>query len=196
METFGLPEQPTPEERQPVQDAIQRERTTQPQSGSIKAGEVLASFSVLEGAPFSRSRRWMWSMLLLVLVLLAIAFGFDGMNSITMALAFAVLIGVYGLTMRRADPSRRIPLTFTTYGLQLAGRFYPYTRFRYFYLLEFPNYVMFTLQDNGRFTTGVEIYQLPTDTVEEVRGLLQDRVSENLGARETLIQRLVRVLQL
>lgn len=198
MEPNGMPEQNQPERLQPLQEALQRERTSQevPASGSLKAGDVIATFDVLEGAPYTRSRRWMWSMLATVLVLLGVAFGFDGFNSITMAVAFIALIVVYGMTMRRADPNRRIPLIFTTYGLQLAGKFYPYSQFRYFYMLEFPGYIMLTVQSDARLSTGTELYLLPTDPIQEIRSLLQEYVGENMAAKETLIQRLVRMLQL
>lgn len=190
MDEFGQP-------NQPVQQAIDRERTTQPvASGSIKAGEVLRTFSVLEGAPYTRSRRWMWMMLLLVVVLLAIAFGIDGWNSIPMALAFIALVVVYGMTIRHDDGTRRVPLIFTTYGIQLAGRFYPYTELPYFYLVQFPSYVQITIRRETRFSNGLEVFLAPTDDVEAMRQELSDHVPENLSAKETLVQRLIRVLQL
>lgn len=198
MDQNGLPEQNQPERLQPLQEAFQREQNSKDtaKSGSLKAGDVLATFEVLEGAPYTRTRRWAWSMLAAVLVLIAVAFGFDGLNSITMAVAFIVLVAVYSMSMRRSDPTSRTPLIFTTYGIQLAGRFYPYAEFRYFYLMEFPEYVRVTIQSNRQLSTGIELYLLPTDPIQEIRDRLQDYVGENMSAKETLIQRLVRVLQL
>lgn len=190
-------EQPAVPSPQAVSAArVREQKTPVDTSASIKAGEVLSTYSVLEGAPYTRSPKWMWTMLLAVFVLLGIGFGIDGANSLTMAVAFGVLVVVYALTLRHTDPTRRIPMTLTTYGVQLAGKFYPYGEIEYFYLSQFPEYIQLTLQHNARFSTGIEVFLLPSDNVEALRGALTEHVRENLSAKETPVQRLVRLLQL
>lgn len=194
MDEFGNMAQPP--ENNAVEAARLREQTQESSSGSLKAGDVEATFEVMEGAPYDRSQRWVWSMLLVVLVLVGVAFGLDGWNSLPMALAFVALIAVYGITMRRSDPKRSIPLTFTEFGMQLAGRFYAYTQFQYFYIVEFPDYVMFTLHRESRMTTGVEVYLRKDGNIEGLRTFLQERIPENIEAKETYVQKLIRLLQL
>lgn len=163
---------------------------------SIKAGEAIATYNVLESAPYARTRKWAFSMLAAVLVIMAIGFGLDGMNSIPMALAFLVLIVVYTMTVKRSDPTKKVPLIFTTYGMQLAGQFYPYSSMRFFYLVEFPGYKLISIVRNGRFVVGTEIYLSNDEPVQEIREILQEYVLEDLSKKETVVQRLIRLLQL
>jgi len=201
MDEFGNQIPPVAPSQNPSSDAVSEARSREQQdrslsSQSIKAGEVLRTFSVMEGAPYTRSRRWMWTMLAVVFVLLGFGFGLDGANSLTMAVAFVALIVVYAMTMRHTDPSRRITLTLTTYVLQLAGKFYPYAELGYFYITQFPDYVQVTLQHDARFSTGVELFLELTDDIEGLRSALSEHVRENLSAKETPVQKVVRLLQL
>lgn len=172
------------------------ETTNSEAANSIKAGETLATFNVMESAPYARSRKWVYSMLGAVLVILAFSFGIDGWNSLPMAIAFIVLVVVYGMTVKRSDPETTIPLVFTTYGLQIAGQFYPYTLMRFFYLMEFPDYVHLTVVREGRFVVGTDIYLQKGEDVSRIRETLQEFVTENLSAKESVVQRLIRLLQL
>lgn len=194
MDEFGQPTYAAAPEASPsVEQSLESIDTS---SGSIKAGETIATYSVLESAPYARTRKWAFGMLLGVLVILAIGFGLDGMNSIPMAIAFIVLIGVYTMTVKRSDPDRKVPLVFTQYGMQLAGQFYPYAKMRFFYLVELPTYTVVTIVREGRFVVGTELYLNPTDPVQEIREILQENVPEDLSAKETAVQRLIRLLQL
>lgn len=115
-------------------------------------------------------------------------------HSLTMAVAFIVLAGVYAIAHHR-EPGR-IPIQITTLGIAAGKTRIPYNQIKAFWLVYEPPHVkVLKLLTTDKLMAELTL-QLDGQDPGEVRELLVKQVPEHEGRGENLVDVLIRVMKL
>ncbi len=153
---------------------------------------VLLEWEAPEFVRSHRGKTWYVIAALVLVGLLTYAY-FTG--SLTMAIVFIVLAGVFLLIDKR-EP-RKMKVVITDMGIQYNGNFHPFHNISTFWTVYHPPYVqlLYLRLNNGKGYKILKI-ELNHQKPQEVRDLLLDEIPEAEGAMEPMSELLARILKL
>lgn len=115
-------------------------------------------------------------------------------NSITMAIVFIVLSGVYYLTHNQ-EP-RIIDIQITELGLYIDKKFYSYHMIRSFWIIYNPPFIQTLNLNLGKKGMGKISIQLDRQDPAKIRRILNNEIPEIEGQEESILDILIRLLRL
>lgn len=153
---------------------------------------ILLEWVAPDFIPLPRGKRWYLAAGLFTAILIAYAL-LSG--SITMAIVFALLAGLFILTEKK--PPRDIRVLITDMGIQYGGEFYPYHHINAFWIVFHPPYVraLYLKLTSGKRYRIMKI-ELDEQAPQAVRTLLLKEIPEIEGAQEPATDLMARILRL